>query len=117
MRLADIQDAIRQDRILAGPHAANGAGADLLTLNEVWTAVLGAAAEIIEDYPNDPRGSSCLIYCEVNGTPEHVVIVYPSALAAGRQGIPALAFMITCYRPGGPQYASQWTPDFKRRLP
>ena len=32
------------------------------------------------------------------------------ALAAGRQSIPALAFMITCYRPGGPQYASQWTP-------
>jgi hypothetical protein len=43
MRLADIQNAIRQGRILAGPHAANGAGADLLTLNEVWTAILGAA--------------------------------------------------------------------------
>jgi hypothetical protein len=69
MRLADIQDAIRQDRILAGPHAVNGA--DLLTLNEVWTAVLGPEAEMIEEYPNDPRRPSCLIYCEVNGTPEH----------------------------------------------
>lgn len=116
MRLADIQDAIRQNRILAGPHAASGAGVDLLTLQEVWAAVLGPQAEIIEDYPDDPGGPSCLIYCEVNRAPEHVVVAYPCASSAQRLGMSTLAFMITCYCPDDPRYRQKWSPDFKTRI-
>ena len=29
--------------------------------------------EIIEEYPDDPRGPSCLLLCRINGLPFHVV--------------------------------------------
>jgi hypothetical protein len=32
-----------------------------IAVGEVKEAVLAESAEIIEDYPNDPRGSSCLV--------------------------------------------------------
>lgn len=82
MNLADIQNAVRAGHTRAGAHAVREAAADGLLIREVWDGVLSSSAEIIEDYPNDPRGPGCLIYCEVNGTPEHVVLAYPSAGAA-----------------------------------
>ncbi len=117
MTLGDIQDAIRAGYTRVGAHAIREAAADGLLISEVWAGVLRASAEIIEDYPTDPRGPSCLVYCEVQGLPEHVVIAYPSAPTAQHMRIPVLAFMITCYRPGGPRYASRWSADFKRRAP
>ena len=117
MHIADIQAAIWADHILAGPHAANEAGAYMLTLHEIWQALLGPNAEIIEEYPLDPRGPSCLIYCEVNGMPEHVVVAYPCAMTASQKQLSELTFMITCYRPGGPKHAHKWSTDFKKRLP
>ena len=117
MFLVDIQAAIRANHILAGPHAANEAGADFLSLHEIWQSLLLSESEIIEDYPTDPRGPSCLIYCEVNGMPEHVVIAYPCTMAAHQIQLPALAFMITCSQPGGLKHAHKWSADFKRRIP
>ena len=116
MNVNDIQDAIRAGRTLAGSHAAVEAAADGLTLDEVWTALLGDTVEIIEDYPTDPRGSSCLLYCELHGHAHHVVIAFPSQQAAQRHGYSSLAFLVTCYRPGGPNYAAKWSLDFKKRV-
>ncbi len=82
-----------------GAHAVREAAADQLLIGDIWNSILGATAEIIEDYPNDPRGPSCLVYCEVAGVPQHVVVAYPSAPSAQQMGIPVLAFMLTCYRP------------------
>jgi hypothetical protein len=117
VNLLDIQSDIRLGHTRVGGHAVREAAADNLLISEVWDGVLSSSAQIIEDYPNDPHGPSCLIYCEVNGIPEHVVLAHPSAAAASQMGLPALVFMITCYRPGGPRYAAKWSPDFKRRLP
>ncbi len=86
MTLRDIQDAIRAGYTRVGAHAVREAAADGLLVSEIWNGVLSPSAQIIEDYPNDPRGPSCLIYCEVLGLPEHVVIAYPSAGAARSMG-------------------------------
>lgn len=117
MTLHDIQDAIRAGYTRVGAHAIREAAADGLLISEIWNGVLSASAQIIEDYPNDSRGPSCLVYCEARGLAEHVVIAYPSAGAARGMGFPVLVFMITCYRPGGPKHASRWSADFKRRVP
>jgi len=102
--------------MLAGGHAAAEAAADGLTLSDIWLSVLGSTTEAIEGYPNDPRGSSCLLYCETLGSAEHVVIAFPSARAAQQRGYVSLAFLVTCYRPGGAQHAHKWSPDFKKRV-
>lgn len=81
--------------------------ADGLTLDEIWVAVLSGGAEVIEDYPTDPRDPSCLLYCEVRGSAEHVVMAFPSLRAAQQRGYSSLAFLVTCYRPGSGQHARQ----------
>lgn len=116
MDLRDIQDAIRAGHMMAGSHAVAEAAADGLTLRELWLGLLDAAAEVVEEYPNDPRGPSYLVYCEVQGVAAHSVIAFPSMRAAQQRGYPTMAFLITCYRPGGTQYAQKWTPDFKKRV-
>ncbi|MGO8950948.1 MAG: DUF4258 domain-containing protein [Ktedonobacterales bacterium] len=116
MDLQKIQDAIRAGHILAGGHAAREAAADGVTLAEVWAGILSNSAEVIEDYPTDRRGPSCLIYCRVLGEAHHAVVAYPSLPQAQQRGYTALAFLITCYRPGGAQHAAKWSADFKKRV-
>jgi len=116
MNLQDIRDAIRDGHMLAGSHAATEAAADGLTLSDLWISILSDRAEVIEDYPNDPRGPRCLLYCETRGSAEHVVIPFPSTQAAQQRGYSALAFLVTCYRPGEAQHAHKWSPDFKKRV-
>ena len=102
---------------LAGGHAAREAAADGRTLAEIWAGILSSSAEVIEDYSlTDPRGPICLIYCTVLGDAHHVVIAYPSLREAQQRGYTALAFLITCYRPGEVQHAAKWSPDFKKRV-
>ena len=116
MDLGLLQQAVRNRHMLVGPHALSEAAADQVTIQEIWDGVMSPSAEVIEDYPMDPRGPSCLIYCLSNRIAEHVVVAYPSVPAASTLGLPAIAFMITCYRPGGPKYASKWSADCKRRI-
>jgi hypothetical protein len=116
MDIRDIQDAVRAGHMLAGSHAATEAAADGLTLDDIWASMLTSPVEMIEEYLSDPRGSSCLLYCEVNGSAEHVVIAFPSLSAAQQRGYSSLAFLVTCYRPGGPKHAAKWSPDFKKRI-
>ncbi|HEY7341256.1 MAG TPA: DUF4258 domain-containing protein [Ktedonobacterales bacterium] len=115
MDVQDIRDAIRSGHMLAGSHAATEAAADGLTLADLWAAILSNTAQVIEEYPTDPRGPSCLLYCEVRGSAEHAVIAFPSLRAAQQRGYASLAFLITCYRPGGAKHAGKWSSDFKKR--
>ncbi|MGH2486576.1 MAG: DUF4258 domain-containing protein [Ktedonobacterales bacterium] len=113
--LRELQDAVRAGYTRVGAHAIREAATDGHLIDEIWDAVLSDSTEIIEEYPTDPRGSSYLVYCEVHGQPEHVVVAYPSVLAAQRLRYPALVFMITCYCPTEPKYRSRWSVDYKRR--
>jgi hypothetical protein len=60
-----------------------------IAVGEVKEAVLVKSAEIIEDYPDDPRGPSCLILgMTAKGRPLHVQCSYPPGVV-----------VITAYEP------------------
>jgi hypothetical protein len=53
------------------------AGEDKPTEDEIFLGIADDLPEIIEPYPNDPRGASCLILCETPfATWIHVQVAY-----------------------------------------
>jgi Domain of unknown function (DUF4258) len=55
-------------------HAERDREADQITVQEIEEAVLSEDCELIEDYPADPRGHSCLILGWTHaGLPIHMV--------------------------------------------
>lgn len=81
-----VEQMIRPDRMLA-PAEVGG---------------VIQAGEVIEDYPDDPRGHSCLILGRGDaGRPIHVV-------CSPKMGYLAI---ITAYLPD----PASWSPDFKKR--
>jgi hypothetical protein len=113
--IAGLQDAIRQDQLFASGHAAREALADGINVDAVWASLAQTAIEVIEDYPNEPRGPCCLLLCFVQGRPIHTVISYPSKRYAAQRQVNSLAFMVTIYRPDLRPH--EWTPDYRVRLP
>jgi len=114
MDFADLRIAIRQQRIFTTGHAYTELAADGLKAAPIWASILDASAEMIEDYPTDARGPSCLILSFVDGQPIHSVVAYPAARHAVRQGLPTVAVMITVYRPD--QRPHEWSADLRTRL-
>lgn len=74
MDIRTIQLLVKKRKYRLTLHAENERDADRITLEEIKDAFLSVKAEIIEDYPNDPRGQSCLIlgFTKQN-RPVHVV--------------------------------------------
>ena len=103
--MRDILDAVREaarKKLLFLPHAIKQMTrpATMISASEVERAVL--EGEIIEDYPEDVRGPSCLMLGSGEGRPIHVV------------GSPKDEYLaiITAYVPD----PSQWSPDFRQRV-
>ena len=100
--LSRVQTAAAQ-RFLFLPHAIRQMSHPdrMITPEEVERVVSGG--EVIEDYPTDPRGHSCLLLgFGDNALPIHVVCAPKDEYLA----------IITAYRPA----PEQWSGDFKRRL-
>lgn len=110
-----LKNAIRQSRRLVTVHAGLELDADGLDALEVWASIQTSQAEMIEDYPNDLRGPSCLILSFIAGDPVHTVIAYPAKRHATKQQLPAVAVMITAYRPD--KHLHDWSEDYRKRLP
>lgn len=108
-----LQAAIRRDDLFTSPHSLSEALADNLAIDEVWQSVMLPTADVIEDYPNDPRGPSCLILTFVHGRPVHCVVAFPSKRYAAARQAPSIAFMVTVYRPDLRTY--EWAADFRTR--
>ncbi len=97
----DVRDAARK-RLLFLPHAIRQMSrADrMISSGEVSKVVL--AGELIEDYPNDPRGHSCLLLgVGYDLRAVHVVCSPKDEYLA----------IITAYVPD----PAQWSSDFRRR--
>ncbi|MEW6103355.1 MAG: DUF4258 domain-containing protein [bacterium] len=73
----------------------------MISKEEIEKAIF--EGEVIEDYPEDPRGHSCLICCyEPPARPIHIVCSPKVEYLA----------IITAYIPD----PTKWSSDFKRRL-
>ena len=91
LNLKYIKSLIREERYRLTQHAENEREADKITISEIEQALLSQPCEIIEKYPNDPRGESCLI---LGFTQE----LKPIHLVCGMQEENFL-IIITVYRP------------------
>lgn len=101
MRIEDIVEAIRSDRVRITDHADEEARADSLTLDEVFFSV--SRGEMIEDYPTDKPYPSCLVFgLAPDEEPVHSVWAYNSENR--------WAVLITVYRPD----PRRWD-DWRRR--
>jgi Domain of unknown function (DUF4258) len=99
--LQAIRDKVRRRRYEFSRHALDQSILRDISVAEVEEALLGRS-EVIEDYPDDKRGPTCLILGMTNaGRPLHMQVSYPSR--------PVLK-IVTLYEPD----SALWI-DFKRR--
>jgi len=98
--LEDIRIRIEKQEYYFTLHAADRMIERHISVREVEEAMLSDLAEIIEDYPEDVRGSSCLVLgMTKGGRPIHVQITYPPEIA-----------VVTVYEPR----AEEWM-DWRKR--
>jgi hypothetical protein len=97
--LAAIQRAIMNGNYKVTEHAIEEAEKDLLLLLDVKEAVL--SGELIEDYPEDRRGHSCLILGYFEGRAVHAV--------CGMRSQKAIVITVYCPDP------KEWINDRQRR--
>src|SRR3990170_3764681 len=90
-------------RIISGEyeisyHAEKERYAEDISIADIETAI--TTGEILEDYPNDPRGPSCLILGYSQNRPIHVVSGYSSS---------KWVKIITVYLPKPPKWIDERT--------
>ena len=101
-KLILIQERVRKKDYRVTLHAEKERDADKITKREIEEAILSKKTEIIEDYPEDKRGHSCLIAgFPGRRRPIHVV-------CAPKEGYLAV---ITTYVPD----LTNWKNNFKTR--
>jgi len=67
-----IKARIKNDEYEVSSHAENERQAEKISLDEIESAIL--SGEILEDYPDDPRGPNCLILGYIGrGCSVHIV--------------------------------------------
>ena|SRR5215213_8671200 len=84
-----IREKVEQERFELSKHAANQAILRNIRVSELREAI--ARGQVIEDYPDDKYGPSCLVFGPTQaGRPLHVQCSYPSR---------PLVKIITLYEP------------------
>ncbi|MBI4641341.1 MAG: DUF4258 domain-containing protein, partial [Candidatus Tectomicrobia bacterium] len=72
--IADVQEKVRNRLYRLTSHAEREREADRITIREIEEALLSEQCQVIENYPSDPRGASCLLLGFTRqGLPIHVV--------------------------------------------
>lgn len=101
MDISSIRKAVLREQYEISHHAEQERRNDNLFIEDIEAAILNG--EIIESYPDDPRGPSCLV-CgrSKTGRPVHVVVGFLSG---------GWCRIITVYVPN-PDY---WENDWKTR--
>lgn len=99
-RVEEVRRFVREGRYRLTLHAENERDQDRIPVREIEEALCSSRAEIIEDYPSDPRGRSFLLlgFTEA-GIPIHAVCALAEELV-----------IITLYRPD----PRRWI-DWRRR--
>jgi hypothetical protein len=74
MEIEEIKGNIKRDEYEISFHAEKERYAEDITIYDLETAI--SDGEILEDYPDDPRGPSCLILGYSQNRPIHIVCGY-----------------------------------------
>ena len=97
-----IKPAVAAGRYYIGPHAGLRQADRMITTDDLQEAFGSDAPEVIEDYPDDPRGHTCLVRGETaDKRILHLVCAEPDNTL----------FIVTCYQPD----PAIWYPQFKKR--
>lgn len=99
MDLQEIQQLVRQGDYEFSFHAQQERLEENLDITEIEAAVIGTA-EILEEYPHDPRGESCLVLGFAGSRPVHVVLGWADRKRDGRK----ILRVITVYIPSLPKW-------------
>ncbi len=91
MNIEQIRFLVKERKYRLTLHAENERDTDQITLEEIETALLSSKSEVIEDYPNDPRGSSSLV---LGFTAQY----QPIHILCGMK-YPTMLIIVTVYRP------------------
>ncbi|MBM3156857.1 MAG: DUF4258 domain-containing protein [Chloroflexi bacterium] len=101
-QLTQIQEKIKQRQYRLTSHAEREREFDKITIVQIEEAVLSTQADVIENYPEDVRGRSCLVLGFAgDGSPIHVVCGLKEEML----------IIVTVYRPD----PEQWVNWRKRR--
>jgi len=98
MNIDEIRQLIREGKYEVSAHAQQERLEDDLDVTEIETAIM--AGEIIEEYPDDPRGSSCLVAGHAGTRPVHVVLGWARRKVTAER----MLRVITVYIPRPPKW-------------
>ncbi len=98
MNIEAIKQRILEENYEFSVHAQQERLEDDLDITEIETAIM--VGEIIEDYPDDPRGESCLLLGYVGATPVHIVVGW----TCGQSNQEKMLRIITVYIPQFPKW-------------
>ena len=98
-----IIDLVDRKEMKVSAHGYDELAEDGILIKDILSSI--ANAEIVEDYPDYPKGPCVLVLQkDLEGRPMHVVWGIP-------KGATSPAVVVTAYRPE----PDQWSSDFKRR--
>ena len=103
MDVQKIRTLVRAEKYEFSIHAERGRQADRITAAEFERALV--RCDLIEDYPNDPRGPSCLVLGFAGNRPIHAVCAI--------KGEPEEVLIITVYDPS--KRPEKWTDNYRKR--
>ena len=102
MELEEIRQLVEQGRYEFSIHAQQERLEDDLDVVEIENALV--QGEILEDYPNDPRGESCLILGYADTKPIHAVVGW-----ARKDRTERILRIVTVYIPKIPKWTDPQT--------
>ncbi|MBM4256043.1 MAG: DUF4258 domain-containing protein [Deltaproteobacteria bacterium] len=102
-RAETIRALIRAGKYEFSIHAEKERQADKITLEELEEAL--SSCKVIEDYPTDPRGASCLVLGFAGERPVHAVCAIKHD--------PEEVLFITIYDPS--KRPEKWSDNYQRR--
>lgn len=103
MDIEKIRGLVLEGKYEYSKHAERERECDEIHVHELEEAL--QAGEIIEEYPDDPRGPSCLVLGFSRSRPVHAVCTVKSH--------PEELFLITVYDPS--KRPAKWSDDYRKR--
>ena len=103
MNIGKIRNLVTEGRYEYSKHAERERELDMIYTWELEDAL--RSGEIIENYPDDPRGESCLVLGFCGSKPIHAVCIIKTD--------PEELFLITVYDPS--KRPGKWNENYRKR--